>query len=66
MSTSDYEQVRKVKEGDLVWYHPIIGEPARKGPFTVRAVGDIPSQKNVVWLFGKSGCVAMASLEAAT
>lgn len=60
-----YERCASIAVGDRVYYHPVIGEAERKGPYTVRAAGNIPSQPKVavVWLEGKPGCVAMAALE---
>lgn len=57
----------KFKIGDLVWYHPIIDEPGKNGPYKVRQLGEIPSADGTVyWLKGKAGCVCEAALSVPT
>lgn len=46
-----------ISVGDLVHYHPVIGEPHDGRVYRVRDVCDIPSIKGAIWLEGKSGCV---------
>lgn len=54
----------KFKIGDLVWYHSVIDDPSRAGPYMVRQCGEIPSaDAPVYWLKGKAGCVCEAALE---
>ncbi len=55
------------KVGDLVHYHPIIGEAHDGKLYEVHAVNpDLGgSGQAVAWLVGKSGCVSMAALTAA-
>lgn len=48
--------------GHLVRYHPIIGGPHDGKLYEITHLGDIPSRKNVAWLKGKSGCVAIEAL----
>lgn len=50
--------------GDLVFYHPIIGEPHTNIGYEITAIDpDLGgSGQAVAWLKGKSGCVSMAAL----
>jgi hypothetical protein len=48
--------------GDVIRYHPVIGEPDNGRDYTVRATGTMPSGHDVAWLDGKAGCVAVEAL----
>lgn len=50
------------KQGDLVRYHPVIGEPHDGKVYQVRAVGKLGHGETVVWLAGKAGCVTPLAL----
>jgi hypothetical protein len=56
------------KVGDRVHYHRIIGEPHDGKEYEIYAVDpDLGgSGQAVAWLKGKSGCVSMAALSAAS
>lgn len=54
----------KIKEGDRVHYHPIIGREHNGETYTVLTVGEL-GKEPVAWLFGKSGCVSIEALSLA-
>ena len=55
----------KLKIGDKVNYHAIIGGEITSKNHIVKLIGDIPSAKNVVWITKKSGCVSFKALSKA-
>lgn len=48
--------------GDIVRYHPIIGEGHDGRLYTVRDIGALGHGEIVAWLNGKPGCVALKAL----
>lgn len=55
--------MKQVTPGQLVRYHPIIGEDHDGKVYTVREMGNIPSARRpVAWLFEKRGCVMLEAL----
>lgn len=52
--------------GEIVHYHPIIGEKHNGEAYRVTQFGDIPSCKDVVWLKGKAGCVCLSAVSIVT
>lgn len=52
----------KLKVGDKVDYHSIIGEPATSTGHTIQEVGKIGNGKTVAWISGHVGCVDLDAL----
>lgn len=48
--------------GDPVHYHPVIDGPHDGRTYTIRGIGCLPVDRQVVWLVGKAGCVALEAL----
>lgn len=48
--------------GDVVNYHSVIGGPVTSTGHVVMAIQLAPSGRDVAWISGKSGCVAVAAL----
>lgn len=55
----------RLKVGDSVHYHPIIGEDHDGKIYEIRDLGDLPGDRPVAWLKGKAGCVALDALSRA-
>lgn len=52
----------EVKAGMRVRYHPIIGREHDGRLYEVQSVGALPGKRDVAWLKGKRGCVAVEAL----
>ncbi len=54
----------RLKEGDTVDYHSIIGGPVTSTGHQIRLFDLAPNDfgQNVAWITGKSGCVALTAL----
>lgn len=51
------------KSGNWVLYSPIIGKTPTEGPYKIKDIGRIDSSDEpVLWLEGKSGCVALSAV----
>jgi len=56
-------QASEIRKGDRFRYHPEIGNPKDDGKtYTVSYVGKLGNGKDVAWLKGKVGCVAIEAL----
>ncbi|SCY84431.1 hypothetical protein [Desulfoluna spongiiphila] len=49
-------------KNDPVRYHPVIGGPHDGKTYTIRGIGCLPGNRQVVWLIGKVGYVPLESL----
>lgn len=47
---------------DQVRYHPAIGGPHDGRTYIIRGIGRLPGNREVAWLEGKAGCVALEAL----
>jgi hypothetical protein len=52
-------------KGDIVHYHPIIGQPHDGKEYEIVDFGSINGDRDVCWLMGKRGCVSTRAISAA-
>ena len=67
MQAMKYQELKKSgkwvpKRGDIVSYHPIIGEPAESNGHTVTSVFPVASGNMVAFITGKQGFVSVEAL----
>lgn len=53
------------QKGDIVNYHPIIGEPHDGKEYEIVDFGSINGDRDVCWLLGKRGCVSTKAISRA-